>query len=87
MTRLTDGTRTVEISMMYWKEATLTPDFSNDFFNVGWLEESDCGDCTYIVEDVNYFIEQAEEWKNRTGDFIGDAEIEDGERVIFVFEM
>ena len=64
MTRLTDGKNTVGISMMEWKLYGLSPDWSNDFFDVGLLPfvEDENGDHVYIVDDVQYCIEQANEW-------------------------
>ena len=35
--KMTDGTRTVEITMRKWTDHGYTPDFSNDFFDAGGL--------------------------------------------------
>ena len=66
--KLTDGKRTIEIQMMTWEGNGYTPDWSKDFFEAGdcpYDEEND----VYIVKDVDYCIEQAEDWKNGRGDF------------------
>lgn len=47
------------------------PDFSNDFFEAGGLEYDKDKDA-YIVEDVDYCIDYAMDWKNGTGDFYCD---------------
>lgn len=50
-----------------------TPDFSRDFFEAGGLpydEEKD----VYKVEDVDYCIDQAMNWKDGIGDFCCDEE-------------
>lgn len=60
MAKLTDGKRTVEIKMMVWSGTCHTPDWSNDFFDVGLLPMNDDG--AYIVKDVDYCIDQALEW-------------------------
>lgn len=87
MTRITDGKDTVAIKMTMWNGERHTPDFSGDFFEVGSLaydEEKEA----YIVPDVNYCINRAEDWKNFEGDFHDDIEgydlVRDGERYVFV---
>lgn len=73
MTRLTDGTRTVEIAMNEWTGSGYTPDWSIDFFQVGSLpynEETEA----YTVPDVCYCIEQAEDWAAAIGDFREDLD-------------
>lgn len=73
--RLTDGKRTINIEMQVWEENGCTgygPDFSLDFFNAGDLpydEEKEL----YIVDDVDYCIDQANDWKNSIGDFSCDV--------------
>lgn len=73
MTRLTDKTRTVEITMCEWTGSGYTPDWSNDFFQVGVLQYSADRDA-YIVADVEYCAEQAEDWQLGRGDYAYDAE-------------
>lgn len=83
--KLTDGMKTVAIRMMYWTGNGFTEDWSNDFFEAGGLPRSEVDDTVCIVEDVDYCIEQAGDWKNRTGDFHDDPD--DGERHVFVEEI
>lgn len=73
MMKLTDGTRTVEITMTSWNGSGYDPDWSMDFFAVGSLpydEETE----TYTVPDVGYCIEQAEDWEAAIGDFREDLD-------------
>ena len=76
---LTDGIKTVEIKMTIWDEANsrYTPDFADEFFNVGGLDtvEMENGDLAYKVADVEYCIEQAIDWKYGQGDFCEDQEL------------
>ena len=84
MTRLTDGKKTVEIAMQVWTGSGYTPDWSNDFFAVGGLEHDEEKDA-YKVEDVDYCVEQAYDWKNSEGDFAGDEPNEDN--TVFIEEV
>lgn len=75
MTRLIDNNKAVEISIREWDEENTQygPDWSADFFEVGTLEsidapELDC-DPAYIVADVDYCIEQANDMVAGIGDF------------------
>ena len=71
MTKLTDGKRTVAIEMMIWQKTGYSPDWSNDFFEVGGLpchEDEQTGDTVYHVGDVDYCIEQAQEWPDEDDD-------------------
>ena len=78
MTRLTDGTKTVEITMNNWDGNGWTPDWSNDFFEVGGLEYDEETDA-YKVQDVDYCVEQARDWEQGIGDYADDGapDIED----------
>lgn len=87
MIKLTDGIKTIEISMQKMDNGSLTPDFSADFFEVGSLPYDEERD-VYKVDDVDYCIDYANDWKNGTGDaeedpenwmYCGDS-YEDGER-------
>ena len=79
--KMTDGNKTVIITMQEWDGQNLTPDFSNDFF-----------DGFYEVNDVNYCIEMALDWANYRGDFY-DLEAKEAdemrgiERIVNVTEM
>ena len=74
MARFTDGKKTVEIKMMTWEDNNYTPDWSNDFYDVGGLEYDDDKDA-YIVKDVDYCADQAKDWQNMTGDYTEDDEV------------
>ena len=87
MAKLTDGKHSVDIYMGYWLGDHYTPDFSDDFFEVGGLQMDEYG--SYVVEDVDYCIGQAEDWCEGRGDYYG-AEDDDphfDDRVIGVVEM
>lgn len=66
MAKLTDSKRTVEIRMMVWNGNGYDPDWSDDFFDVGLLPriEDETDGLVYMVQDVEYCIEQAQEWAN-----------------------
>lgn len=63
--KMTDGKKTVEITMKVWDNflGSYGPDFSYDFFDAGALPFADDQE-TYIVSDVDYCIDQAEEWES-----------------------
>lgn len=74
MTRFTDGTKTIELEMRVWNGFGYDPAFENEFFDVGGLDY-DANEDAYIVEDVEYLIEQAMDWKYGRGDqYEEDAE-------------
>ena len=77
MTKLTDGIRTVGITMNEWTGRNYTIDWSADFFNVGSLTRNDEDD-TYKVDDVLYCIGQALDWANGTGDYY-DCDVDEEE--------
>mgnify|MGYP005927425245 CR=1 FL=1 len=57
--KITDGKRTVEITIHRWNGSGYDPDQSLDYFGAGCLpydEETD----TYTVEDVDYCIDIAQ---------------------------
>lgn len=66
--RLYDGTKLVEIKMSNWTGTEYTPDWSQDFFEAGSLATDDEHDA-YIVDDVDYCIDMANDWRNAEGDF------------------
>lgn len=77
---LTDGKKTVKITMHVWNEPNMSNDFSSDFFEAGGLDrDEETG--AYIVQDIDYCIEQAENWRGRIGDFCDDDSGE--ERYVF----
>ena len=69
-TRLFDGENLVEIVMNNWVPGQgYTPDWSADFFGLNKYNE----DMEALeVEEVNYCIDQANDWKNAVGDFEED---------------
>lgn len=82
--KITDGKKTVNIRMMTWEGSGYSPDWSLDFFEAGGLpydEEKD----VYTVENVDYCIEQAEEWKNTNTGFNGDQPQENNQ--VFIEEL
>ena len=80
MIRLKDGKKAVEIDMVVWEENGYSPDWSIDFFAAAYDEKSDY----YIVPDVDYCLDQAEDWKNGLGDYDNQF----GElREVFVYEL
>lgn len=85
-TRLFDGKKLVEIRMRTWDGNQYTPDWSNDFFEVGSLKFNIYMDA-YDVDDVDYCIDQANDWKNKEGDFYGEEDVEGIERDVDVEEL
>lgn len=75
MIRLIDNNKAVEISIREWDEENTqySPDWSADFFEVGRLKTVDVPDLAYIVEDVDYCIEQANDMVAGEGDFAEDG--------------
>ena len=84
--KLYDDKKTVEIKMMVWENGNFSPDWSLDFFEAGGLPYNDEKDA-YKVDDVDYCIDQAEDWKNCVGDFSNDYVPESAERHVFVDEI
>lgn len=66
--KLYDMSKMVDIQMSSWTGSGYTPDWSIDFFEAGNLRHDETTDI-YMVEDVDYCIEQAEDWRNAEGDF------------------
>lgn len=79
MTNFTDGKRLLKIKMYECEGENRKPDFENDFFEVGGLEYDEEKNA-YIVKDMEYLIEQAEDWKNGVGDYRRDEEEEERRR-------
>lgn len=61
--KITDGKKTIEIQMKVWDkyEGGYGPDWSLDFFDAGCLQHDEETE-VYTVQDVDYCIEQANEW-------------------------
>ena len=83
MTRLTDGKKTVEITMQTWTGDGYTPDWSYDFFEVGALKRDEDAEA-YIVRDVDYCVEMAMDWKNGVGDFYNELDTDVDDRTVDV---
>lgn len=66
--KITDGKKTVEITMHTWEHGSMSPDWSIDFFEAGGLAYN-CETNTYTVKDVDYCIAQAEDWGEQRGDY------------------
>ncbi len=84
MSKLTDGKRTVNIELKVWEGNGYSPDWSDDFFNVGLLPYDREAD-TFTVDDVEYCLEQAYDWKYSVGDYCDDIPNENNE--VFVEEI
>ena len=74
MIRLIDDSKAVEISIREWDDESIGygPDWSADFFEVGNLKTcfaDDGMEPAYIVDDVDYCIEQANDMVAGIGDF------------------
>ena len=76
---LTDNKKTIEITMHTWDGSDYSPDFSIDFFAAPYSEELDA----YVVDDVDYCIEQAEDWEYNRGDF-SDLEDDPDDKFVFI---
>lgn len=86
--KLYDGNKMVEIKMVTYDNTTqnMSPCFAEDFFSAGNLTMREDG--AYIVDDVDYCVEQANDWKNCDGDFYGNEhDIEHAEPLVFVTEV
>jgi len=83
--KLTDGKKVVEIRMQVWNGSGYGPDWSYDFFEAGDLDDATGAS---VVDDVDYCIDQAQDWANKTGDYAEVAPWEENEeRVVFVEEQ
>lgn len=75
MIRLIDNTKAVEISIREWDDENTQygPDWAADFFEVGTLKtvEDEELELAYIVNDVDYCIEQANDMVAGEGDYAG----------------
>ena len=81
--KLTDGKRVVKITMRTWTGSDWGPDWSNDFFEAGGLPREDGGD-VYRVDDLDYCIDQAQDWEKKQGDFRDDGEPGADERGVWI---
>lgn len=78
MVVLVDKNKAVEISIREWDEENTQygPDWAADFFEVGNLKhvENEELELAYVVDDVDYCIEQANDMVAGVGDFAGDPQ-------------
>lgn len=77
MTKLTDGRQTISISMCVYENGSMSPDWERDFFDVGSLPYDDEAD-VYTVDDVEYLVEQANDWQQGVGDYEDELEGQPG---------
>ena len=61
--KMTDGKKLVEVTMKIWNGSGYGPDWANEFFETAGLEFDGEVDA-FMVDDVDYCIEQMEDWKN-----------------------
>lgn len=85
---ITDGRKTVEITIRRWNGNGYDPDCSADYFEVGGLpynEESGA----YTVDDVDYCIDMANSVEGACGmcDDITDEIVRDEDMTVFVTVM
>lgn len=73
MTRLTDGNKTIEVTLKVWDGNGYTPDWSEDFYGVGMLPYDEAANA-YRVDNVDWCVDAAEDWRLCRGDFADDAE-------------
>ena len=83
MIKLKDNTRTIEISMREYRFDQLRPDWASDFYDVGLLPMDENSEA-YIVEDVDYCIDMALDWKYARGDFQEDNDVNPCDRLVIV---
>jgi len=58
-------------------------DWSQDFFNTGELEYDEDDDA-YIVNSIEYCIEQATDWANDAGDYDSEEEPDNDVKYVYV---
>lgn len=91
MFKLTDGKRTIELCLSIW-------DGKNYYDVTSWIMEMsvpyDSEKEAHIVQDVQYCIDYAMEWRDKCGDFyqerfdeFGDEIVSTEERSVFVYEL
>lgn len=76
MTRFTDGHRVALIEMQIWKDDHASPDLSQDILAdaiTGFSFENDA----YLVNDLDWLVDYANNWLNFKGDFYYDDDHEE----------
>lgn len=76
MIRLIDNNKAVEISILVWDEESMQCgyDMAADFFGVGGLKTVSEPEFAYVVDDVDYCVEQANDMVDGEGDFAGEPQ-------------
>lgn len=71
MIRLIDNNKAVKISIREWDDESSQygPDWAADFFGAGGLKTVEDPELAYIVDDVDYCIEQADDMVAGEGDY------------------
>ena len=70
--RITDGKKAVDIKLTTWTGTGYATEWTADFLEAGSLPYDELTE-TFTVADVDYIIDQANDWKNSTGDFRDDV--------------
>lgn len=83
--KITDGNKTINITMREWDRTGWGSDFANEFFADGH-SVFDREREAYVVKDVAYCIEQAMDWKNGTGDYMEEKSFDTEDRLVEVEE-
>lgn len=83
-TKFTDGKRTITLELREHDPQTGQdrPDWSNDFYDTGILEQNEDG--AFIVDNLNYLVDQALDWKYGIGDFLEDEPVKPGFRHVYI---
>lgn len=84
--RFTDRERIAEITMRTWDGESWGQDFSADILTDGKAAYVEALDA-YLVNDLDYVIDYAKDWKAGTGDFCGCGAGENDELVIDVRDV
>lgn len=76
MIRLIDDNKVVGISILEWDEERMQygSDMAADFFDVGGLETVSEPEFAYVVDNVDYCIEEANDMVAGEGDFAGEPQ-------------
>lgn len=89
MTTFYDGKNVYNIQMTHWNGTGYDPDWENDFFDIGSLEQIDSpvdtrevGYRWYLVDDCDYLVEQATDCINHRGDYDDGNPVNDDDTII-----
>lgn len=81
MVLLSDESNMIAIELKTWNGTGYNPDTAAEFFNVGCLPRDEIG--AYIVPDVDYCIEYAQDWQDGRGDFAEDTGTENRKAIVY----